>query len=481
MRSMSHLHLRFTNFFRGFVDDDSGGVLVMTILLLPIMIGFAALVLDVGMLYGNRRALQNTADAAALAGAREIQREMLGQAGDPAGQALAYAIRNGAVGVGASCTPDGKATVTINTAGPANQPNSWQVNLSRTVAMPFGGVVGKPNQCVQAQAVALAGAPMMDIMLSLDTTGSMAVTGSLDQLRQAVVSFINQVNPDPTNTQTARVGIARFAGIKCIYQNGQYVNISPTTGKAPCDDDKTLLSQLSDNKAALLAIADPSTPGAGSCPSGVRPYGCPIAHVPYIAPGESSNPYYTGTKLPNGMTVVSNSGYYAWDTARGGRAAAHKTMIMMTDGQDEPWPGSSDPSQWQPPYFPQTVLGSSGWDGQVVNLANTLRLGVDGTAGTKDDVEIFVVGYFCTPYQGDYPPANNFCPSRTADTNQPHPCPADTLPPAAQRSPVDNLLISISSSTPGTCDHYYPLKKTESLPQLFQQIAGRLSKPRLIQ
>ncbi len=45
MRSMSHLHLRFTNFCRGFVDDDSGGVLVMTILLLPIMIGFAALVL----------------------------------------------------------------------------------------------------------------------------------------------------------------------------------------------------------------------------------------------------------------------------------------------------------------------------------------------------------------------------------------------------------------------------------------------------
>jgi hypothetical protein len=156
-------------------------------------------------------------------------------------------------------------------------------------------------------------------------------------------------------------------------------------------------------------------------------------------------------------------------------------MVIMTDGQDEAWPAPNSPSQWQPPYFPQIVLGSSGWDGQVVSLSNTLRLGLDGMAGTKDDVEIFVVGYFCTPYQGDYPPANNFCPSRTVDTSQPHPCPADTLPPAAQRSPDDNLLIAMSSSTPGTCDHYYPVKKSESLPQIFQQLAARLSRPRLIE
>ena len=37
-----------------------------------------------------------------------------------------------------------------------------------------------------------------------------------------------------------------------------------------------------------------------------------------------------------------------------------------------------------------------------------------------------------------------------------------------------------TSSTPGTCDHYYPLGKAENLlPQLFQALAGRISRGQL--
>jgi hypothetical protein len=45
------------------------------------------------------------------------------------------------------------------------------------------------------------------------------------------------------------------------------------------------------------------------------------------------------------------------------------------------------------------------------------------------------------------------------------------------------LLVSISSSAPGTCDHYYPLSKTEttSLPQLFTALAGTISRGQLTQ
>jgi hypothetical protein len=55
------------------------------------------------------------------------------------------------------------------------------------------------------------------------------------------------------------------------------------------------------------------------------------------------------------------------------------------------------------------------------------------------------------------------------------------LPDTSQLSPVDRLLISVSSSSPGTCDHYIPLSKTQSLPSVFSQLAGTISRGKLTQ
>jgi hypothetical protein len=44
---------------------------------------------------------------------------------------------------------------------------------------------------------------------------------------------------------------------------------------------------------------------------------------------------------------------------------------------------------------------------------------------------------------------------------------------------VDELLNNIASSTAGTCDHYFPIGKTESLPQLFRIMAGSIARGRL--
>ena len=48
-------------------DDDRGAVLVWVALMLVVLLGIGALVIDVGALYAERRQLQNGADAAALA------------------------------------------------------------------------------------------------------------------------------------------------------------------------------------------------------------------------------------------------------------------------------------------------------------------------------------------------------------------------------------------------------------------------------
>jgi hypothetical protein len=181
-------------------------------------------------------------------------------------------------------------------------------------------------------------------------------------------------------------------------------------------------------------------------------------------------PHYTGTKLPNGISVVSTPGvYHAWDSANGGRNSAsvsgnnaRKVLVLMTDGFNELWPTEGNP-----------VGSASGWDSQFVSLANSLKLGPDGTAGTWDDVEIYTIGFFCSP-QG----SQRWCASGMADT-VPHPCPGGAMPGSA--TAIDVLLRDASSSAPGTCDHYFPIKKTEDLPTLFRTLAGTIARGRLTQ
>lgn len=55
------------------LDDESGQVLVLTVLCMTVLLGFMALAIDVGQLYYTQRQLQTAADAAALAGALEGQ------------------------------------------------------------------------------------------------------------------------------------------------------------------------------------------------------------------------------------------------------------------------------------------------------------------------------------------------------------------------------------------------------------------------
>jgi len=52
--------------------DESGAVLVFTVIALVVMLGCAALVVDLGVAYGHRRSMQGAADAAALGAAQDL-------------------------------------------------------------------------------------------------------------------------------------------------------------------------------------------------------------------------------------------------------------------------------------------------------------------------------------------------------------------------------------------------------------------------
>lgn len=61
--------------------DDRGSVLALTVLVLPIVLGFLGLMLDGSLLYAARRELQDGADSAALAGAMQADLEYFAQTG----------------------------------------------------------------------------------------------------------------------------------------------------------------------------------------------------------------------------------------------------------------------------------------------------------------------------------------------------------------------------------------------------------------
>lgn len=63
---------RFVDILRAIGTDDQGASAVIIAVVLVVILGLAAVAVDAGMLYSDRRAMQTAADAAALAGVQEL-------------------------------------------------------------------------------------------------------------------------------------------------------------------------------------------------------------------------------------------------------------------------------------------------------------------------------------------------------------------------------------------------------------------------
>ena len=82
------------------VKNERGQAIVLTVLALVVLLGMAALVLDVGAWFHQKRHLQATADAAALAGAQLLP----SNPGGAQTQAVSYGGKNGGGVAGADVT-----------------------------------------------------------------------------------------------------------------------------------------------------------------------------------------------------------------------------------------------------------------------------------------------------------------------------------------------------------------------------------------
>lgn len=123
--------------------NERGSVIVLVALSMTGMLGFVALVLDVGMMYEMRHQLQNGVDGAALAGAWELP-------SSPAAaiaKAREYATYNG--------ISDAEIT-SVNVMSLFNTNDAVEIRAERALSLGFARVLGIDTARVEASATAIA-------------------------------------------------------------------------------------------------------------------------------------------------------------------------------------------------------------------------------------------------------------------------------------------------------------------------------------
>lgn len=126
--------------------NERGQALIIFVLAAGVLFGFVAMAIDVGMILQERRNLQNTADAAALAGAIEL----------PDDPGLAYAkAQEWAEKNGIDTAGGDQLDITVDPSD-----NSVTVYVEREKPFIFGRLLGLVSTGVHADATARVGSPL---------------------------------------------------------------------------------------------------------------------------------------------------------------------------------------------------------------------------------------------------------------------------------------------------------------------------------
>jgi len=135
---------------------DKGQVLVLVALAIFVLLGFAALGIDVGFMYSVRHELQRSADAGALAGASrwiEVGSQWSSNPSDPVMVASRERAKDYAIINKVAPTPLDRLT---EVAVDFPSQDRIRVTTQRTAPLFFARVLGRDNQVISATAVAEA-------------------------------------------------------------------------------------------------------------------------------------------------------------------------------------------------------------------------------------------------------------------------------------------------------------------------------------
>ena len=263
---------------------ESGQTMIMVALLLPVMMGVSGLALDVGTLYSHKRSMQSAADAAALAGAFEVNR---GRSAFAAAMAKRESKANGFE----DAVDSAKVTVHYPPISGNHIGNMRFVEVVVEHPAPtwFMSLFGKDSVDIKSRAVAGAGANGKNCVYVLDPD----MGAALDMQSSAKVDatcgiIVNSSDNDAVKMNSGASVKAASVSIAGGYQlGGGSIDPTPVTGVLPEPDP-------------LAYLTPPSK------------IGCSVTNYSANGVTETINPgvYCKGMKLVSGAHVYLNPGMY---------------------------------------------------------------------------------------------------------------------------------------------------------------------------
>jgi Flp pilus assembly protein TadG len=238
--------------------DESGQVLMVSLLSMSCLLGFVALATDVGIMMRAKRQAQTAADAAAIAGAMELN-------ADPANvtsAALAAAGQNGFAVTSNGVKASNGVTVSVD------QPSTGRVQVIVSVQQStiFMGLFGFSSMTPAARAVATnGGGSSFGCVYVLAPTGTgMNLQGNFDLTAPNCGLIIDSTDPSAALNFTGKAGNITAGSVGVVGGvSGSSSGTQPVKIVAASDPLNYLIAQMPDPTKSPLA-ANCKAPAGGT-------------------------------------------------------------------------------------------------------------------------------------------------------------------------------------------------------------------------
>jgi hypothetical protein len=469
-----------------------GQVLVLFALGFTFLTAGVGMAADMGLWLVEWQRLRTAVDSASIAGARYL----VAYSGDPSAMTVATGVAQ------TYLTQYGFPSGTLSPLSFTNPATrQFRIQATRTRPTLLIRIIGINTLSAVADSRAI-GELKADIYVAADVTASMSST-DMTNSKNAINAFIDMLGLDPANTEGPQVAIGRFIGERCMRKNqGGY----DTDRDDPDDSDywyaytnwKSTTNGWCDPTQRPDLTASFGTIGTDRPPNPTTPYWSPFYPGAYtvaqlgksastahsavnVIEGDSaplvddscvspewSSPTGSDPLLPYRKCDRAGTSHVAGiatammelNSVRARGAPYRKVMIVQTDGVVCTISTPFTPTQAQ---------------NRAIALANYAKT----TPTVFSGMEVFVIMFWADD-------GNQSCGNEETNDSlgslYPN-CPnATTLAGAGPRTVTDTYLISVSSSTNNTCDHYFPWNKNNgtNLSAAYREILKRIAVGKLL-
>ncbi len=307
-----------------FCRSANGNVTIVFGFAALVITGMAGLAIDGGRAYSATQKASAALDAAALAGAKALQRGDLDDDG----------IKNVATSWMQSQFLDRAASQRITVqnveVGIDRGARTVTVELTARIANHFGPLFHMDTFQINSRAAATYGVTSLELGLMLDVSGSMQDYGKIDDLKDAVGSMVDILMPENDASPNTRIGIAPYSS---AVNSGVY-STKVRSGSGKCVSERRGADAFSDHSATGALM-------------GTKASSCPSSAIQPITSDRATLLANVDALQASGNTAGHLGAAWAWylvspnwadiwpaasKPAAYGEKGTYKAVVLMTDG-----------------------------------------------------------------------------------------------------------------------------------------------------